>query len=123
MHGHNEIGGACTASYGKKGDGLGHSHSHSAVPKHVSPQAQHTAHTPVEKHAGRSDREYAHNVLLLTTTHVLPRMEGGTPVPTNHRHVLGEADSVFLNFFFFQYTFLMTHKFPLRFLPSRTEHK
>lgn len=47
VHGRNEKGRACAASYGQRGDGLGQSHSHSAVLKHVPP-----AHTCRKKHAG-----------------------------------------------------------------------
>lgn len=35
VHARNEKGRACAASYGQRGDGLGQSHSHSAVMKHV----------------------------------------------------------------------------------------
>lgn len=64
------------------------------------PLRHNTLHTHLQKNMHR-DREYTHNELLLTTAHVLPRREGGRIAPTNHSHVLGEADSVFLTFFLF----------------------
>lgn len=70
-----QAGGAHSASYGQKGDGLGHSHSQSAVPKHVPPQAQHTARTHTCRITRTSSREQRKHTRC-TAAHVLPRKEG-----------------------------------------------
>lgn len=102
VHDHSVKDGACSTTYGQKGDGLGHSHSHSAVPKHVPPQTLHTAQTPAEEHA-QGQRKYTQCTVAHRCS-CSPQERGS--VPTNHSHVLGEDWE--------DYTFPVTHRFPLR---------
>lgn len=71
--------------------------------------------THLQEKTCNRDREYTHTVYCCAPllTFSLGKKGGGATVLRNHSHVLGEADSVFLNFFF-QYTFQVTHRFPLR---------
>lgn len=79
VRGHSETGGACLTSYGQKGEGSGHGHTHSAVLNHVPPQAQQCTrtHTPAGKNMQQGQRIHTHSVLLRPTTHILPRKERG----------------------------------------------